>query len=81
MPPHAKRNAVTYALFVLNRDGAMLAAHLGIPIGELADYLQGTQEVPIAVARQAIHLVLEKARTDDATRREVLRKIRNFPAG
>ena len=80
MPPHAKRNAVTYALFVLNRDEGMLAAHLGLRIGELADYLHGTQEVPIAVARQAIHLVLEKTRAEDATRCEVLRKIRNFPA-
>ena len=80
MPPQAKRNAVTYALFVVKRDEAMLAAHLAIPIGELADYLHGKQEVPIAVARQAIHLVLEKTEANDATRREVLRKIRDVPA-
>jgi hypothetical protein len=80
MPPHTKRNAVMYALFVIHRDEAMLAAHLRIPIGELADYLHGKQEVPMAVVRQAIRLVLEKTRADDATRREVLRKIRDFPA-
>jgi AcrR family transcriptional regulator len=69
-----------YALYLINRDEAMLAAHLGISIGALLDYLQGKQEVPIAVVRQAIRVVLEKTRADNATRREVLRKIRDFPA-
>ena len=81
MPPHTKRNAVMYALFVINGDEAMLAAHLGIPVSELVDYLRGKQEVPMAVVRPAICLVLEKTGADKATRREVLRKIRDFPTG
>ena len=78
MSPHTKRNALMYALYLLNRDEAMLAADLGIPIGELVDYLLGQQEVPIAVVRKAIRLVLEKSKADKATQREVLRKIRAF---
>ena len=66
------------ALYAVNRDEAMLAAHLGIPIGELVDYLHGNQEVPIAVVRQAVRLALEKTRADNATQREVLRKLRQF---
>ncbi|MNC99650.1 hypothetical protein D3C83_180080 [compost metagenome] len=63
---------------MINRDEARLAAHLGIPISELVDYLHGKQEVPIAVVGQAIRLVLEKTKADNATRREVLRKIREL---
>ena len=78
MPPNTKRNALTYALYVVNQDKGMLAANLGIPTGELVDYLHGKQEVPIAIVRQAIRLVLEKTKADNATQREVLRKIREF---
>jgi hypothetical protein len=78
MPPNTKRNALTYALLLVNRDEGILAEHLGIPIGELIDYLDGKQEVPIPVVRKAIRLVLEKTRADKATQGEVLRKIREF---
>lgn len=72
---YTKRNALTYALVVIDFDERMLAAHLGIPMAALVDYLHGKQEVPIAVFRQAIRLLLEKTKVDAATRREVLRKI------
>jgi hypothetical protein len=72
---YTKRNALTYALLVVNFDEGMLAAHLGIPMAALVDYLHGKQEVPMAVFRQAIRLLLEKTKVDAATQREVLRKI------
>jgi hypothetical protein len=78
MPPSTKRNAITYALHLMNQDEGMLAEHLGIPIGELLDYLHGEQEVPIPVLRKAIRLILEKTGADHATQREVLRKIEEF---
>ena len=78
MPPNTKRNAVTYALQVVNHDEGMLAEHLGIPIGELLDYLEGKQEVPIPVVRNAIRLILTKTNADNATQRDVLRKIEEF---
>jgi len=78
MSPNTKRNALTYALYVVNQEKGMLAAHLGIPIAELVNYLHGMQEVPIAVVRQAVRLVLEKTKADNATQREVLQKIRDF---
>jgi hypothetical protein len=78
MPPNTKRNALTYALQVVNHDEGILAEHLGIPAGELLDYLQGKQEVPIPVLRNAIRLILEKTSADHATQREVLRKIEEF---
>jgi hypothetical protein len=78
MPPNTKRNALTYALHLVNHDEAMLAEHLGIPIRELLDYLRGKQEVPVPVLRKAIRLVLEKTKTDNATERDVLRKIEDF---
>ena len=72
---YTKRNALTYALLVVNFDEGMLAAHLGIPMAALVDYLHGKQEVPMAVFRQAIRLLLEKTKVYAATQREVLRKI------
>src|SRR5687767_11432269 len=66
-----KRNALTYALHLVNDDEGMLAVQLGVPIGELLDYLHGKQDVPFAVFRKAIHLVLEKTQAGDATEREV----------
>ena len=78
IPPNTKRNALTYALHVVNHDEGRLAEHLGIPIGELLDYLQGRQEVPIPVLRNAIRLVLEKTKADNATQRDVMRKIEEF---
>jgi hypothetical protein len=78
MPANTKRNAITYALHIVNYDGRILAEHLGIPIGELLDYLEGKQEVPIPVLRKAIRLVLKKTKADNATQRDVLRKIEEF---
>ena len=78
MPPNTKRNALTYALHLVDHDEKILAEHLGIPIGELLDYLQGRQEVPLPVLRNAIRLVLEKTKADNATQRDVLRKIEEF---
>jgi hypothetical protein len=72
---YTKRNALTYALVVVDFDERMLAAHLGIPMAALVDYLHGKEEVPMAVFRQAIHLLMEKTKVDAATQREVLRKI------
>ena len=78
MRPHTKRNALTYALHMVNQDEGLLAVHLRIPKGELVDYLNGKQEVPIQVVRQAIRLILEKTEADKTTQREVLRKVSNF---
>jgi hypothetical protein len=78
MPANTKRNALTYALHLVNHDEGMLAEHLGIPAGELLDYLHGKQEVPIPVLRKAIRLVLKKTNADNATQRDVLRKIEDF---
>jgi hypothetical protein len=78
MAPNTKRNALTYALHVMNHDEGLLAEHLGIPIVELLDYLQGKQEVPVPVLRNAIRLVLKKTEADNATQRDVLRKIEEF---
>jgi hypothetical protein len=78
MAPSTKRNALTYALHVVNQDEGLLAEHLGIPLGELLDYLQGRQEVPVSVLRIAIRLILQKTEADNATQREVLRKIEEF---
>ena len=78
MPPSTKRNALTYALHLVNHDEGLLAEDLGIAIGELRDYLHGKHEVPIPVVRRAIRLILEKTRADNATQREVLRKIEEF---
>jgi hypothetical protein len=78
MAPNTKRNALTYALHVVNNDQAILAEHLGIAMGELLDYLDGKQDVPIPVLRKAIRLVLKKTNADNATQRDVLRKIEEF---
>ena len=73
-----KRNALTYALHVVNDDQRVLAAHLAIQAVELVDYLRGKREVPIPVFRKAIQLILDKTQADDATQGEVLRKIKEF---
>jgi hypothetical protein len=78
MAPNTKRNALTYALHVVNHDERLLAEHLGIRLAELLDYLHGRQEVPIPVLRNAIRLVLKKTNADNATQRDVLRKIEEF---
>jgi hypothetical protein len=78
MAPNTKRNALTYALHVVDDDEGILAEQLGIPIGELFDYLHGKQEVPIPVLRTAIRLILKKTKVDNATQRDVLRKIEEF---
>jgi hypothetical protein len=78
MAPNTKRNALTYALQVVNHDERLLAEHLGIRLGELLDYLHGRQEVPIPILRNAIRLVLKKTKADNATQRDVLRKIEEF---
>jgi hypothetical protein len=75
---HTKRNALLYALHVVDHHEGMLASHLEISIGELVDYLHGKQEIPMAVFRQAIRLVLEKTKADAATQCEVLRKVEEF---
>jgi hypothetical protein len=78
MLSHTKRNALTYALCLLNHDQRLLASYLGIPVGELVDYLDAKHEVPLPVLRKAICLALEKTQADKPTRREVLRKMREF---
>ena len=75
---HTKRNALTYALYVVDHDERVLAEHLGIPVEDLLAYLHGKQEVPPRVLRKAIRLVLEKTKADNATQRDVLRKIEEF---
>ncbi len=78
LPPHTRRNALTYALHAVTRDEQMLAEQLEIPVSELLDYLQGKQEVPIPVVRKAIRLVLQETQADNVTQREVLQKIREL---
>jgi hypothetical protein len=62
-----KRNALMYALYLVNRDEGLLAVHLGIPRAELVDYLGGTQEIPIPIFREAIQLILEKTQANNGT--------------
>ena len=76
MHSHTKRNALTYALQTLNHDEGALAAHLGVPIAQVVDYLHGKQEIPIPILQKAIRLVLTQTKTDNATQSAVLRKIK-----
>jgi|1185.fasta_scaffold22583_2 hypothetical protein len=76
MLPHSKRNAITYALYTVDHDETKLAALLGISVEELIDYLYGKKDVPTPVLHKVVDLLLAKTKIDNATHREVMRKIK-----